>query len=161
MPSLLSDMVRDGVQRLQQVTAGEEYRHSQQSFREFSAACTMLATIVEQEWALANEMLDEGTEGRFLLFFLKECSEGNQALLRTLGKAAETASPFDTARLVAEAQRRIEEVQKNISALLSWLDTPPPPMDPTMFAACNAPHDAANYENLDAFLARLQAGGDS
>lgn len=155
---LITDMVRDGVRRLQQATEGEEYRRSRELFRDFSAGCTMLASMIEQAWAVVDDMLDEGTEGRRLLFFLKECRDGNDALLRILGEAAETASPFEAA--LADARRRIEEVQKNIRALLSRLDVPPPPMDPATFAARGVPHDSANYENLDEVLSRLQAGGD-
>ena len=154
--TLASDMAHKSLGTLLERVERQREFSSDQA-RELIASCEVGSLALERCWQLVQEFLSRGMERRQLIFFLKELLDGIELGLKAFNvahtriKAADLTSEekADSVGLVERVSRRSVEMRDELSALLRWLETPQPAIDPLTLPAGRGNRDAEGYVNLD------------
>jgi hypothetical protein len=84
--------------------------------------------------------------------------------LAIIGQAEEFLRPWGVIDDAQEnrltmARDDIAAVRRQAVGFLSWLDAPPPPLDPEQLTATRAAYERGEYESVEDILRRLESGG--
>jgi hypothetical protein len=153
--TLLPRMVRHSLLPLQESLQREGQGYTPEDVWEMVQACELLAFEVAVLWRMITRLLDDGTEGRKLAFFLKETQDSVEAALGTFAKVREVTlrtapngASADLA-LLERAAGRAQEVRAKIASLLDWLETSPPKVDLAALTARAEQARPEDYERLE------------
>jgi hypothetical protein len=167
-PTLVAQIVRSSLRPLRDALRRQEHRFTKEEVQEFLDACSVAAFLIEKLREANDKLLDQGTEGAKLAFFLRESrdavDEGLWMFTRVREIAVQEVPPFkgkdEGLTLLESFSQRAREVQQELAALLRWLDTPPPRVDPASLAGGGDSPTAEGYESIEDILARLRTGGE-
>jgi len=127
------------------------------------AGCEIGFVVLEKLWDLSQGFLNRGMEGRKLTFLLKEFVDVLD-LGSKVFKAARTRLPGAKLPPEEEAEavfrleglgRRVAERRDELSALVSWLETPLSEVAPSLLPVGRENRDAEGFVSLDDLTARL------
>ena len=167
-PTLPSDMTRKSVAVLLERVERQNASSSDEAF-ELLAGCEIAFLVLEKQWLLIQDLLDRGTEGSKLIFRLKELLDALDLGVKAFAigvnqvKTAYLTSQEKAEGLavIEKALRRVTDLRAEASALLNWLETPFPEIDPASLPKGSGERDAEGYISLDDLTARLLAVKDA
>lgn len=169
MPSTLSsDMARKSVAVLLERVERQD-AFSPDEARELLDSCEMGLLVIERLGLLAQGFLDRGMEGKKLTFLLKELVDVLELGVKAFDVARQRVlaagfAPQEAAEglsAIGRAGRRAAEMRDEWSALVKWLETTPPEVDPAALPQGGGEREAEGYINLDDLTARLLSGGNA
>lgn len=167
-PTLISQIVRSSLRPLWDTLRRQEHRFTKEEVQELLDACSIAAFLMEKLQEANRKLLDQGTEGNQLAFLLRQSrdavDEGLALFTKVREIAVQTMPSFDSKEeslsMLDSFSRHAQEVQEELTALLRWLDAPPPQVDPVSFSGGGDSPTAEGYESIDDILARVRAGGE-
>jgi hypothetical protein len=124
---------------------------------------------LEKQWLLTQDLLDRGTEGSKLTFRLKELLDALDLGVKAFGAGRNQVKTADLPpqekadglEAIEKAGRRAADMRAEASALLNWLETPFPEIDPASLPEGIGEREAKGYISLDDLTARLLAVKDA
>jgi hypothetical protein len=167
-PTLPLDMARKSVATLLERVEQQD-AFSPDEARDLLASCEMGILVLERLWVLAQGFLDRGMESRKLTFLLKEFVDVLELGVKAFDVARErvrsagltSQEKVEGLSALERAGRRAVDMREEWSALVSWLETPPPEIDPQSLPEGVGEPEAEGYITLDELTNRLLSGRDA
>ena len=156
--TLVSQMVRSSLRPLREALRREEHCYTQEEMQELFDACAVEALLMEKLWENNGKLLDHGLEGKELASLISESRDAVEEGLSLLAKVREIAGR-DLAAFEGKREGRLKldsfsgrakEIRDQLVALLHWLNTGPPRVDPAAIAGGGDAPTAEGYENVGA-----------